>query len=911
MLAEVGSNPQCQQRIVDLKAIKQVALMLRIQFQTLEKGGLNRQEYDQAEDFLQSTMTLLYKLCDDPEGKAQIADEAIVPELVTIMQQNQLSAKSCIAAKEVLINLMGDKVVENENWLLRQTPQKRSLVAVPEGSPGSDGSPRSPLAEIYQDLLPGDTLEVLDHTQFSTETSALALQMSRRSVLGDILTQEPVMELSDRPASETIVTFADAVEKDVRKAKSETFMEKIKRTRDERALPSDPYDIGKPVTVLHKGESYLVSTTILPERVWDVGFAVCFWLAVFATAACAWVLHQEYSIKDYKGTKNSAGQPIENTEVTSDYLDVLTTHDTTGAWIWTADADQSQGVPVFVCIRSCVVGGIAAVVWGNLVCRTWALHAVEVVPVGLVVACWYWNTRLNEAMFSTDPGQEYAHRLQEANFTGNFTGNLTPPSAADETAEVPGSNTTANAAAAARDMVWVACGVRKYIWWFLILMAGFFFRAWYHGRKGRLLAMAFFNVGRLIYLEGDPWLPVVLLLMVVAQVVWTICWVIALCSVLSLDGEKEASLRTMLSWLMAISFFWSCQVFQYVMHVVGAACAASWYRTPPASIGTPNTCCPWTARRAAWRGWRKACTVSFGSICVASILANPVQFLRVALPQPPQLKYEGAPPAASSIPLVGKHIPPGVAAIMDKCWEFLTVVYVATIMLLWHVLDGVSTIANAAVFVQFPAANLSPKGPKMSGKYSSLASDAWRATNRAGLQPLRQEPLYYCLTFTCCFIGGAISAGWACTQIKGDYPCGTAELAIFLAFVCGFAPMATMFATGEGMVNALLTLFVEEQATLLQKDSRFYAAVLIAMEAAQAGGHLNAVGTTEPDPEPIEKKPKVPKEQKTAKVAPVNSDEDTDEDEAEAGGDAPAIVDAAATVSIEDAPERGGKKIEP
>jgi hypothetical protein len=288
-----------------------------------------------------------------------------------------------------------------------------------------------------------------------------------------------------------------------------------------------------------------------------------------------------------------------------------------------------------------------------------------------------------------------------------------------------------------------------------------------------------------------------------------------------------------------------------------------------------------------------------------------VQFLRVALPQPPQLKYEGAPPAASSIPLIGKHIPPGVAANMDKCWEFLTVVYVATIMLSWHVLDGVSTIANAAVFVQFPAANLSPKGPKMSGKYSSLAADAWRATNRAGLQPLRQEPLYYCLVFSCCFIGGAISAGWACTQIKGDYPCGTAELAVFLAFVCGFAPMSTMFATGEGMVNALLTLFVEEQATLLQKDSRFYAAVLIAMEAAQAGGHLNAVGTTEPEPEPIEKKPKVPKvpKEKSAKVAPV-ADEDTDEDEA-GGDDVPAIADAGGAAAIADKPGRAGKKMEP
>ena len=58
MLAEIGSNPQCQQRIVDLQAIKQVALMMRIQFQRLEKGGLNQQEYDQTEDFLQSTMTV-------------------------------------------------------------------------------------------------------------------------------------------------------------------------------------------------------------------------------------------------------------------------------------------------------------------------------------------------------------------------------------------------------------------------------------------------------------------------------------------------------------------------------------------------------------------------------------------------------------------------------------------------------------------------------------------------------------------------------------------------------------------------------------------------------------------------------------------------------------------------------------
>ena len=861
MLALVASNPQCQQRIVDAHAVKPIAMMLRIQFQSLERGGTSPPERSNAEDFLQSTMMLLYKLCDDPEGKAHIVEQALVPELITIMQHKALADKSCSTAKEILTLLIGGRLVGNDDWLQTQKAPRNQIVPMGGDSPG----------------LLGSTLETVDDLQYKTVSTALALQMSRRSVLGDIITQQPVMDLSNRPPVDTIVTFADAVEKDVRKIKRESFMDRLRRMREERRAPPDPYEIGKPVTILHKGQSYLVSTHILPERKWDIGFAVCFALMLFATVAVAFVLHQEYTIEEYAGTRDDKGQVITPSIVQSTAnLDTMTTNDKSGAWIWTADTVAGSGVPVFVCIEACVVGGLAAVVWSTLICRTLALHVVEVVPVGLILACWYWNTRLSDATFSTTEVSA-VRRLQEVGGLGSM-GDMSSSGGGDDT-----SDTAIGAA------VYVTCGIRKFIWWFLVIMLGQFFRFWYHGRRGRQLAMAFFNVGRLIFAEGDPWLPIIMLLTTCVQVAWMAAWIIALSAVISLDGEKQAGLRTMGSWLLAISFYWSAQVFQYITHVVGAACAASWYRTSPAPIGTPKTLCPWTARRAAWRSLRKACTVSFGSICVASILASCVQFLRVVLPQPPQLKYEGAPPAAASIPFVGKKISPGLAEKIDRVWGFLTAVYIAFVLCSWHVLDGLSHTANIAVFVQFPAANLSPTGPKMTGKYTSLAADAWRTTNRAGLQPLRQEPLYYCLVLSCCFSTGAISAGWACTQIKGDYACATVQLAIFLAFLCGFVPAATLFAAGEGMVNALLTLFVEEQATLLQKDSRFYAAVLIAMEAAQAGGHLNSLGTTKPPPDAIEKKQLEKKDQKAKtkgnKVAPdpTEGSNDLDDDGSDEG----------------------------
>eukprot|EP01043_Picozoa_sp_COSAG02_P007839 COSAG02_NODE_241_length_27638_cov_13.101020_14_plen_1764_part_00 len=850
MLAYVASNPQCQQRIVDVHAIKPISMMLRIQFQSLERSGVSAPDRSNTEDFLQSTMMLLYKLCDDPEGKAHIVEQALVPELVTIMQHKALTDKSCSTAKEILTQLIGERLVENDNWLQTQTPQ-RQIVPAGDGSPGSIDSRDSPFAQAYQDMLPSDTLDQVDDLQYKMQSSTLALAMSRRSVLGDIITQERVMELSNRPPADTIVTFADAVEKDVRKVKRESFMERLRRMREERRAPPDPYEIGKPVTILHKGQSYLVSTHILPERKWDIGFAVCFTLTLVATVAVAFVLHQEYTIKEYAGTRDDKGQATQSITESTAHLDTMTTDDKSGAWIWTTDPDASSGVPVFVCIQACIVGGLAAVVWSMLICRTLALHVVEVVPVGLTFACWYWNTRLSDATFSTEVA--VVRRMQEAR------------GLADTSSSGDGGDSSDTAVEAAAQLAYVTCGIRTYIWWFLIIMLGQFFRFWYHGRRGRQLAMAFFNVGRLIFSEGDPWLSIIMLLTICVQVAWTAAWIIALSAVLSLDGEKQASLRTMGSLLLAISFYWSAQVFQYITHVVGAACAASWYRTTPSPVGTPTTLCPWTARRVAWRSFRKACTVSLGSICAASILASFVQFLRVVLPQPPQLKYEGAPSAITSIPFVGKKISPDIAAKMDRVWDVVTAAYIAFVLFSWHVLDSLSQTANIAVFVQFPAANLSPMGPKMSGKYTSLAADAWRTTNRAGLQPLRQEPLYYCLVLSCCFSTGAISAGWACTQIKGDYSCATAQLAIFLAFVCGFVPAATLFGAGEGMVNALLTLFVEEQATLLQKDSRFYAAVLVAMEAAQAGGHLNAPGTTKPPPDVIEKK-KLEKQDKKAKT---------------------------------------------
>ena len=855
VLAQLGSHPLTQTKIAETPdAFRLIASMFR---GLVESLGMRETDRGEAEDFLQSTLLLTWKLCDDPANKSAVVNEKLVPELVGVMEATSLQDKSRSGAKEVLTHLMGDAVV-NQGWLATTTTSQLGpsvaaqidaahggelVLADQEGSP-TEAARRAIAEERSRDLMPG---AIVESSNAAVQDAALALQLERRSVLGNILAQPPVRELGE--PSRRLVSFEEESDEDRRRRRKallrrwwETVHDTVLEAWEARKRSTDPYEVGRPVQILHKGKTYLISSTLLPTTKWDVGFAVCFVLVMISTVAAAVILHNDYVVVDYQGTVDDTGAPIEPTVTTTKPLDVFTTTDHTNAWIFTMDGDMHGGLPVFVVMRSCVVGGGAALVWGVILTRFLALHADIAAPLGLVAACWRWFNKLSESEFSTGGTGESLRRGLQA-FGGSSSG-----SAGADDAPPPVSG---NATVGGAEAVYVVCGISTFIWMLLFMMGGIFGSEWHYGRKGRMLALAFWNAGRLVLMQGDPWLLIIVVLLVCLQVVWTVGWVVALSAVLSLDGEgreKLTTLRTLGGWMMALSFVWSVQVFQHILHVVGAACAASWYRTPPPPIGTRQLkccCCGFIdARPAARRALRRACTVSIGSICVGSLLTAPVRFLRVALPQPPQLKYEGAPANASSLPLIGPKIPPGLAEKMDQLWDMLTAFYLASVMMSWHVLDGLSNAANPGVFAMLPAAGLVVSGPKVSGKYMQLASEAWRTSNESGLQPLRQAPLFYWLGLAACCTSGAVSAAYACTEIRGDFPCGTAKLAVWVAFVVGFVPMATLLGTVEGAVNALLTLFVTEQATMLQKDSRLYAAILVALEAAQASGHLSAVGTT-------------------------------------------------------------------
>eukprot|EP01048_Picozoa_sp_COSAG05_P025405 COSAG05_NODE_6446_length_957_cov_0.801865_1_plen_168_part_10 len=112
---------------------------------------------------------------------------------------------------------------------------------------------------------------------------------------------------------------------------------------------------------------------------------------------------------------------------------------------------------------------------------------------------------------------------------------------------------------------------------------------------------------------------------------------------LCLDGEKQAGLRAMLVLVLGIVLYWTHQIFQRIAHVVAVACAVEWYRgaahARESTFWRRHLCCkacggrPHTTR-AAWRALQDACTISLGSICLASVLSGPLNILRILLPQP-------------------------------------------------------------------------------------------------------------------------------------------------------------------------------------------------------------------------------------------------------------------------------------
>merc|ERR1712232_175154 len=101
---------------------------------------------------------------------------------------------------------------------------------------------------------------------------------------------------------------------------------------------------------------------------------------------------------------------------------------------------------------------------------------------------------------------------------------------------------------------------------------------------------------------------------------WTICWSVTTAGVTAQLGGDTDQLGEGTLFLFLVSYYWTHQVIQNVLHVTIAGAVGTWWFSPIEC----SSCCS----SAVISSLKRATTFSFGSICFGSLLVAIVQALR-------------------------------------------------------------------------------------------------------------------------------------------------------------------------------------------------------------------------------------------------------------------------------------------
>jgi hypothetical protein len=107
---------------------------------------------------------------------------------------------------------------------------------------------------------------------------------------------------------------------------------------------------------------------------------------------------------------------------------------------------------------------------------------------------------------------------------------------------------------------------------------------------------------------------------------WSIWWTLATSATIYVtkgcdaSGNCESEINGVVVFLFVLSYYWTVQVLQNVVHVTTAGTVGAWWYSPVEA----NGCCS----KAVRDSWLRAVTVSFGSICFASLIVAIIQAIR-------------------------------------------------------------------------------------------------------------------------------------------------------------------------------------------------------------------------------------------------------------------------------------------
>jgi len=254
----------------------------------------------------------------------------------------------------------------------------------------------------------------------------------------------------------------------------------------------------------------------------------------------------------------------------------------------------------------------------------------------------------------------------------------------------------------------------------------------------------------------------------ILQIVWVLFWVWT--AALSQNFASNATIAYIFAVFLVLSFYWTAQVIKNVVHVTASGTFATWYFLH-GTVGVPPN--------PTLKSLKRACTTSFGSICLGSLLVALLKTLRTI-----------------------------VRSMRTERNEIL--VCIADCLI--GILDNLLRYFNIYAFTQVAIYGKS---------YCKAAKDTWNLIQSHGVEAIINDNLISgVLTM------GAVLGGVVCAAVSAIIALETVRqywiTCAVLGFAIGFAMTMTAMEVVESGVATIFVCFAMDPLALKRNDPVLY-----------------------------------------------------------------------------------------
>eukprot|EP00164_Ancoracysta_twista_P001528 GFYU01002006.1.p1 GENE.GFYU01002006.1~~GFYU01002006.1.p1 ORF type:complete len:542 (+),score=142.44 GFYU01002006.1:65-1690(+) len=264
------------------------------------------------------------------------------------------------------------------------------------------------------------------------------------------------------------------------------------------------------------------------------------------------------------------------------------------------------------------------------------------------------------------------------------------------------------------------------------------------------------------------------------QVAWMIFWAF---TVVSCINTVKENVRGLVTFMLLISFYWTCNVIKNIVHVTVAGVMASWYFFHGTSGMQENP---------TVKSLKRASTTSLGSICLGSLIIAVIQAVKAMVHQ-------------------ARKSDNGFARMCVEC--------------LLQCLEDIIEFFNKYAFTQVA----------IYGKpFCTAAKDTWELLRRVGFDMVINDNMIGAALGIAAFFSGLLSAG-ICAGIgyiydKDNFTSPNSYLFIGAGILIGIIMLAQTMSVVDSGITSFFVCFAEDPQALRNSKPELYTKLIAAWQ---------------------------------------------------------------------------------